>query len=287
MLNRKNIRPIISLNDSKRKLVGNTMLFTNARDENNINEWVIHHLLIGFDLIYIFDHKSKKLISNELKHLKKGVIVERCEINGPIKMQLMVKASKIATQCGIDWMLYLDADEYLVLNAFQNVKQFLSYYLYADSIAINWLMFGTNNLNKDPKEGLVIENYTRSDIKLNNHVKTFVRPSQVINALTPHYFVISNPQNMISVNMKLMNESKSFNEWDIEYNKCPVYIAHYVYQSEESYINRKLKLPRDDNNLYRNMDQNIHEKHNDVINEQVKIKYAENIKKSMLTFSKG
>ena len=34
------------------------VLFTNARDEKNIKEWASHHLLIGFDKIIIFDHKS-------------------------------------------------------------------------------------------------------------------------------------------------------------------------------------------------------------------------------------
>ena len=35
-------------------------LFTNARNEKHIKEWVAHHLLIGFELIVIFDHKSIK-----------------------------------------------------------------------------------------------------------------------------------------------------------------------------------------------------------------------------------
>ena len=230
LLGRRKNNHIIPLNDPKRKLVGRTILFTNARDENNIKEWVAHHLLIGFDLIYIFDHKSKKPISDELKNFKKGVVVERCEMDGPIKMQLMMKASKIATASGADWMLYLDADEFLILNAF-------------------------------------------------NHVKTFVRPSQVEDAITPHYFVLSNPQRMVSINMKPMSNTKSFNEWDIEYTKCPAFIAHYVYQSEESYIKRKINLPRDDNSLYRKIESNIHAKHNSTVNELVKTKYADPINK--------
>ena len=267
----------IPLNDSKRKMVGKTILFTNARDEKNIREWVAHHILLGFNLIYVFDHKSKIPLSQELNIFKKGVIVERCEMDGPIKMQLMMKAAQIAAGAGADWMLYLDADEFLVLNAFQNVKEMLKYYLFADSIAINWLMFGTNNHKKEPESGLIIENYTKSDLKLNKHVKTFVRPSQVINAITPHYFVISEPTRMLSINMKPMQFSKSFNEWSISYNKCAAFVAHYVFQSEESYINRKINLPRDDNSMFRQMEENIHGKHNEIENLSVKNKYAERI----------
>ena len=277
LLTRKKNQPI-SLNDPRRKLVGRVMLFTNARDEKNIKEWVAHHLILGFDLIYIFDHKSITPISQELSKFKKGVIVERCEMDGPIKMPLMLRAAKIATTSGADWMLYLDADEFLVLNAFQNVKQMLKHYLLADSVAINWLMFGTNNHRKEPEDGLIVENYTKSDALIDKHVKTFVRPSQVVDAITPHYFVIVNPNNMSSINMKPMGNSRSFNEWPIEYNKCAAFIAHYVYQSEESYINRKINLPRDDNSLYRKIEENIHAKHNSCDNELVKNKYANGIK---------
>lgn len=276
-LTRRKNQPI-PLTDSRRNYVGKTILFTNARDEKNIKEWVAHHLILGFDLIYIFDHKSIKPISNELYGFKKGVIVERCEMEGPIKIPLMLKAAKIATAAGADWMLYLDADEYLVLNTFQHVKQMLKYYLIVDSVAINWLMFGTNNHKKEPKEGLIIENYTKSDAFIDKHVKTFVRPSQVVDAVTPHYFVIVDPSKMISLNCKPMQNSRSFNEWPIDFNKCPAFIAHYVYQSEESYINRKINLPRDDNSLYRQIEENIHAKHNSTKNDLVKTKYANGIK---------
>ena len=32
---------------------GKVILFTNARDELKLKEWVAHHLLLGFDFIYI------------------------------------------------------------------------------------------------------------------------------------------------------------------------------------------------------------------------------------------
>jgi hypothetical protein len=267
----------VFLSDIKRKNFEKIILFTNARDEVNIREWVAHHLLLGFKLIYIFDHKSKIPLREELNIFKRGVIVERCELNGPIKMHLMMKAAKISYNAGADWMLYLDADEFLVLNAYQNVKDMLKNYPFSDSLSINWLMFGTNYHKKDPDSGLIIENYTKSDLKLDKHVKTFVRPSQVINAITPHYFVISDPRRMFSINMKPMNESKSFNNWDIEYSKCSAYIAHYAFQSEESYINRKINLPRDDNNMFRQIENNIHENHNSSENLSVKNKYADRI----------
>ena len=40
------------------------VLFTNARDEPNIAEWIAHHLLLGFDKVFVFDHLSKEPIQS-------------------------------------------------------------------------------------------------------------------------------------------------------------------------------------------------------------------------------
>jgi hypothetical protein len=191
-----------------------------------------------------------------------------------------MKASKIAKYVGADWMLYLDADEYLILNSFQGVKHMLKHYLLADSIAINWLMFGTNHHKIEPADGLLIENYTKSDLIINEHVKSFVRPWFVVNATNPHFFVMSKKSKMISIDMKNMRHGPGpiLNKWNIEYHKCPVFIAHYVYQSEETYIKRKINFPPDDGNPPRQYDPNIHYKFNSVENNLVKDKYANTIK---------
>ena len=46
---------VSNFNPEQKKVV----LFANVRDEPNIKEWITHHLLLGFDCIYIFDHLAK------------------------------------------------------------------------------------------------------------------------------------------------------------------------------------------------------------------------------------
>jgi hypothetical protein len=254
-----------------------TMLFTNARDEKNMKEWCAHHLLLGFDYICIFDHKSQIPLQHEFKNFNKRVSIIRCEWPNPVKDPLMKQSINIAKQLNIDWLLYLDADEFLVLNAYQNIKHMLTIFKNADSLAINWLMFGSNNHKKEPS-GTIIENYTKSDLLLNKHVKSFVRPSQVTNISNPHFFHIRNPDRRVSMQYNVMNQQHpEFNELPIEYTKSNAYIAHYLNQSEETYINRKLNLPRDDVNAFRNKEENIHQYHNDVDNLSLVNKYLDNI----------
>jgi len=253
-----------------------TILFTNARDEKNMKEWVTHHLLLRFDIIYIFDHKSKIPLKNEFHNFSKRVIIERIEMNNPVKLPLMTRAVKIAKRLGVDWMLYLDADEFLVLNHFMGVRHLLRNYNFAHSLGINWLMFGSSYHKKDPS-GLLIENYTKSVQTIDQHVKTFVRPEYVTSVTNPHYFNVIFPNKMFSINMKNMANTP-FNVWPIDYKDAPAFIAHYVHQSEESYINRKLKLPMDSHSSFRGIDQHMHKHYNDVDNFLVRNKYAERVR---------
>ena len=262
----------------------NVILFTNARDESHIKEWAVHHLLVGFDIIYIFDHRSKVPIRNEFEGFKKRVVVERCNMDNPVKIPLMERAVQISKSAGAHWMLYLDADEFLILNNFKSVKGMLLRYQYAHAIGINWLLFGTNNHIKEP-EGFILENYTKSDLKLDKHVKTFVRPRFVKKCTNPHYYQMGHKCKIVSINHEIMTANSAFNQTEMEYFRTPAYIAHYIYQSEESYVKRKLQLPADDTGNMRTRDTQIHEKHNGYNNEMPSQKYLVGIKEFLHKFA--
>jgi hypothetical protein len=262
-------------------------LFTNARDESHIKEWAAHHLLIGFDHVVIFDHKSLEPLSQVFQHFDKRVITIPYKGENPVKIKLMNKAIHIARKLNVDWFIYLDADEFIILNdKFKGIKELLNKYKDADSLALNWLMFGTNNLVKDP-EGLILDNYTKSELIIDKHVKTFVRPFAAINALTPHYYVIQDKGRMFALNRILDgSEPYSFNTCNVPYHQMSAFIAHYVYQSEETYVKRKVILPADDSGQQReNIIGQIHQLYNGYENMYPKLKYAENVNKFLQEYS--
>jgi hypothetical protein len=260
--------------DRNANLVG---LFCNARDEKNIKEWAAHHLLIGFDIIIIFDHKSKIPLTDVFANFDSRVRIIKTKLDGNIKMPLMYKAKQMSLQLNMDWFIYLDADEFLILNdGFKGVKHFLNAYPYADSLGINWLMFGSSNLVEEPP-GLVLENYKKSRLKLDQHVKSFVRPNEVKFSDNPHYYHIRNPSRSIGILANILSYPQCFSKIDIVYNKAPAYIAHYVFQSEETYLNRKINIKADDGSTRANLGKEIHSHYNDVVNLHPQ-KYVENIK---------
>jgi len=256
-------------------------LFTNARDEKHIREWAAHHLLIGFTKIVIFDHKSEIPVEEVFKNFDKRVkIINVSHMEGSIKMKLMNEAAQISNMLNMDWMIYLDADEFIILNKkFNGVKHLLSVYNHADSLGINWLMFGSNFLEKDP-DGLILENYTMSDTSLNEHLKSFTRPNKIINATNPHYYNITDRYRYFTVNNQKLNGIYHSCYPITNYLNTPAYIAHYVNQSEETFIKRKISLPRDDNGQLRGYDniKSIHNQYNTIENVHAKNIYANRVK---------
>lgn len=258
------------------------VLFTNARDELDIKEWIKHHLLLGFDCIYIFDHLSVKPLDQELYNFDSRVTTIRINEKEPcIKFICIELAKQISLSINAEWMLYLDADEYLVLNKWNSVSELLSDFEHADLIGINWLLFGTNNLVNKP-ESLIIESYTKSQLLLCNHVKSFVRPEKIDKITNPHTYIL-NSDKFYLINNTKYNNGTDYIDYPIEYFKSPAYIAHYVYQCEEVFIHRKVNRYSDlgEANCYI-FDKSIHYRYNEIENLSVKEKYSENLKKELI-----
>jgi hypothetical protein len=273
-----NYIPKIRRNDAKK-----VFLFTNARDEPNIAEWVAHHLLLGFDHIFIFDHKSKIPIK-QIGTFDNRLTIFRVGGEGNIKTGLMTTALNISRRQKASWMLYLDADEFLQLNAFPNVKMMLQHFHYADSLGINWLMFGSSYHITQPK-GLLMEHFIKSSKLLDQHVKTFVRPEQVLYPLTPHNYKIDNPIRNIAVTGNLIKPDSPFNRKPILFTHAPAYIAHYIVQSEQEFMRRKGRQMDDGTGNKTGLYKNIHENHNEVENRQLHNKYTERVKKMLRKYN--
>jgi len=266
-------------NKTDNKLISNffpsqkkVVLFANVRDELNLKEWLIHHLNLGFDCIYLFDHLSKVPLEEELYNFDPRVTTIRISGNlKKIKSFCMELSLLIGRSINADWIIHLDADEFLVLNTFNSVKDLLYEFDNASMVGINWLMFGTNGHIKTP-DGLVIENYTQCDSTLNPHIKSFVRPKEVSRILNPHVYDIINVNKFYSVNTKGIVPISPFIETKLKFLDTLAYIAHYHYQSEETYITRKINR-LDDRGISKEFDKNIHNYHNEVENLTIKEKY--------------
>jgi hypothetical protein len=271
-----NLLPM-KFNKFRKKDTNSVYIFTNARDEPNIAEWIAHHLLLGFDKVFVFDHLSKESIQSKLgTNFNNKVNIRRVDGSGNIKLKLMKEAVEIADKEEASWMLYLDSDEFLNLNKHKNVKEYLLHFVEADAVGVNWLMFGSSGYVEQPS-GLITENFIRSELRLNQHVKSFVRPSQVMNVVNPHWFFIQNKNRYYSGNETRMSMGP-FNNQPLPFINAPAYIAHYVIQSEHEYVRRKCRQ-MDDGSGVRVIDTSgVNKMYNTVTNNQLQNKYSKKIK---------
>ena len=260
-----------------------TICFTNARDEDNILEWVCHYLNLGFDHIYIYDHLSKVPIKKILKNFPEN-LVTICEIDTINKKSLLLKNShEYAIKNNYDWLIYLDADEFIVLKEHQDIHAFLEKYRDYEQVLLNWYMFGSNNRDNF-NGGTIIENYTKSAIDLHNQYKTFVCIKNILqnNNKVKYYNVhlrgLKDMSKSITTTFIKILPSNLFNKEYKENNKdVPAYIAHYVLQSYDIYLKRKVSRPMDHNGKDRKtvpIDK-FHKLHNKIENKEVLHKYNE------------
>ena len=256
------------------------VLTTNMRDEDNIPEWVAYHTLIGFDYIFICDHKSKIPISTTLSNYEfKNVLVIREERENVVKCSMMNRLLNMAKKNKARWLIHLDADEYLSLNGnFSNVKEFLSNYKDYDMIPISWVHFGSNNHTEKPS-GLIIENYTKSQERnIRGVIKTFINVNKAKKYKHPHMCKMYPDSKGITIeNERWANTF--YNELSKGIND-KVYINHYSQQSYQDFIRRKINRVRDDNRKQREMieESEFHKKYNDIDNTYLKDNFTDKIK---------
>ena len=281
----------------------NYILSTNVRDENNILEFLLYHIIIGFDRILVIDHLSKSQVSNKIKILpdeyREKIDVIRFKHEGSYKLHFLndIVIPYMKKNCN-KYFIHLDGDEYINLNnKHKNINSLMQSLKFPDILNLNWLLFGSNNKeHNDNINKCLIPTYTKSENNLNNHFKSMINVSLLDDNT---YFI--NPHHIFNEEKKLVytnvcNKKFNFNIREKCYNlfieslplisikDAPAYINHYTVQSKEDYNLRKIKRNRDDIGENRELDENIFNLYNDVVNNNLQ-KYYENIE-NILTLDK-
>lgn len=144
-----------------------------------IQEWIDYNLKLGFDDIIIFQHEW----NYEIKHPK----VKTYKIIGE-NIQVPTYNHFLKNYEGMyDWAAFFDVDEYLVLKKHNNIKSFISDYSMFNNIAINWVLFGDNNIGEfSESDSSVVNRFTKRQQLINRHVKTISKVSSKYSFVTPH-----------------------------------------------------------------------------------------------------
>lgn len=141
-------------------------LFSCMKNEGPfILEWVAYNLLLGFEKILVYSNDSIDGTTELLDALQgQGVLTHIIQDLQPDQVPQYVAADRAYDHPVLkemDWLIWLDADEFLFCPKFHNSIKDLAKYTdtFADGLCINWLNFGDSGVQKW-SPGLVTERFT-------------------------------------------------------------------------------------------------------------------------------
>ena len=234
----------------------NTIIQTMAKDEDHIiNEWIVHHILLGFEHIFIYDDGSHYLISERIKELPKWiqekVTVYLIDVDFYDKeefskscyydKELIQQWFKDIKQCYFlnlfnkthnnisNWCLFCDLDEFIYLKDHSNISDFLKIYDNYDSLFLRWVCYNTSLFIEEPN-GLIIDNYIYHH---NYHIsgKSITKMSAISNKFIHSAHFINESE----LNIFLFNQNSKL--YDL-----PIHLNHYVKCSLKTFLRRKTRL---------------------------------------------
>lgn len=224
-------------------------------------EWVSWYLNAGFDCIYIADNFSSDGTTALLEALE-DIGVVKMLYQPPLEKSAQLAAYnqivELARKDGVDAILFVDADEFLVHDPFQKggEAKLLKKLLQPEnvgSVGIYWRCFGSSNLlekGSDP----VVERFTKcADDETRRHNKIIKSITQLdaIKSVHVHFCTLKDGyikvdaqgneiKNYVNMVEGQLRPVESFSGKTENLTKSPLRLHHYMVKSEEEYVTKKL-----------------------------------------------
>lgn len=164
------------------------------RDRNPwIVEWLAFHMLVGFERFYVYAHKTRDGMTETLLRLARYYPIQVHALEDDDRPQLRAYQHAHDTYGReVDWMAYLDGDEFLHAPNHPRVTDALAQLDDRpwSAVAAYWMHHGSNG-HVDEPGGLIVEQYprhAREDFEINRHVKSIVRTAEPVQVRGSHVF---------------------------------------------------------------------------------------------------
>ncbi|QJY34540.1 methyltransferase domain-containing protein [Diaphorobacter sp. JS3050] len=221
-----------------------TLAITSIQRNRNkyIVEWLAFHLAVGFNQFYIYCHKTDDGMTENLLELSKKYPIQVFSLEQDDLPQIMAY-QHAWTNFGaqVDWMAFIDGDEFLFPTQAQSIQEALAAYEHCDlsALGVFWKCYGSNGHLTDP-DGLILETHpkhSRNDFLPNRHIKSIVRGGEDINPNKSHLF--ETKRGTFDENMRPITHG-----WmrDLAPTYNTLRINHYVVQSKQFYFDKKQSM---------------------------------------------
>ena len=242
-------------------------------EEPYVKEWIDYHLLAGVDHFYIYDNDSTPEFKKILQPYIDAGIVTYTFYPGKARQYEAYNAAVRDYKFLCRYMAFIDADEFIFPKSkptiIEVVDEVLPNFEYTAALAVNWIMFGSNNLETADYSRGILERFTRRDSDANKHVKIIADPRKLDYFCNPHYaFHLAGYWTSDENGTKVIG---AFNEPPTAEKIC---INHYYMKSREEYAKKSVRGTADSRQVTYKAENFSHEKFNDVFDDSI-LKYRD------------
>lgn len=113
-----------------------------------LEEWVLYHLFIGVDIIYLYDNEDVPTYHRLFECNPRVKVIHFPNVAADKGIQLLAQEHWVKTYKDLHtWAMLPNADEFIVLKKFYDIKDFARNYLSptVPGVALPWLFFGHSN----------------------------------------------------------------------------------------------------------------------------------------------
>lgn len=215
------------------------------RDRNPwIVEWLAFHMVVGFNEFHVYCHKCTDGMDETLRRLGRHYPVHGYTIDVDDRPQLAAYQHAWSTHgARVDWMAFLDGDEFLFPTADPDMASALAPYRDLDLSALGayWICYGSSGHLHEPA-GLVMQNYprhSRPDFHANRHMKSIVRGGAQVKITGSHLFATERgtyDERLRLITHPHLQDPARQPSWD------RLRINHYAVQSHEFFVKTKQRM---------------------------------------------
>lgn len=221
-----------------------------------LREWIEFHILAGIEHFYLYDNRSGDNPERILApYIAEGLVtyVPWNAEGHPHRRESLEVRLDFCRRFGHEahWVAFLDADEFLFpTSADVSLRDVLRDYDAYPAVGVGWLMFGANGVQRMTSEPVISRFTRRRETPERAHFKTIAKPSRIVAAPNPHYFLYLNGERAVTEDFRPIPEpnGSSDDTWAIGFIEHVSYerlrINHYPLKSYEEY--NRFKVRKDD-----------------------------------------
>ena len=198
-----------------------------------LDEWIKHHLNIGFDKIFLYEDfgsKSHCEITNAYSNVSliqlSTIYDELKHLNGDKQCALYTYFYKTYKDT-IDYTAFIDIDEFIMFEEDYNLQALLNDYKEYNGIYLFWKMYNANNIVDNPKSNVITTYTTQADDYNHDHGWKY---KSIVKMNSDSWFISCHE---IAGGITTSND---FSKYNISYDKA--WINHYFTKSWEEWCYR-------------------------------------------------